>query len=142
MANKKQQKPTSVPVPNARDSGTTQQASDRTSRPGGPEHTELDDRYAAGTPGGGSEFGGLAGSNEGDGSPEEANLEEVMGSGIHEPEAEGDAPYGGFTGGAVGGTPAQGRSSGGKIRGGLTPGGTHRGDSTIGSEPSSEDSTQ
>lgn len=139
MANKKSQKQRQETFPNAVDSGTTQKASDRTSRPGGPEHTELDDRYAAGTPGGGSEYGGMAGSNEGDGSPEECELEEVMGSGIHEPEAEGDAPYGGFTGGAVGGTPAEGRSTGGRIRGGLSPDGTHRGDSTIGSEPASAD---
>jgi hypothetical protein len=46
--------------------------------------------------------------------------------------------YGGPSGGAVGGTPAGGRSTGGTLRGheGIDPGGVHRGDSTIGAEPS------
>lgn len=44
-------------------------------------------------------------------------------------------PYAGISGGAVGGTPAEGRSSGGKVHGGLAPEGVHRGDSTIGGDP-------
>src|SRR5437764_11115736 len=38
-------------------------------------------------------------------------------------------PYAGISGGAVGGTPAQGRSSGGRTGHGIAPGGEHRGDS-------------
>src|SRR5947209_3365455 len=57
--------------------GATQEASDRTSRPGGPPATPLDDRHAIGTPGGGSEIGGLAGTNEGEGDPDDTEaLEE------------------------------------------------------------------
>jgi hypothetical protein len=44
-------------------------------------------------------------------------------------------PYAGHSGGAVGGSPAEGRSSGGTIHGGLAPGGVHHGDSTVGSNP-------
>jgi hypothetical protein len=55
-----------------------------------------------------------------------------------DPEDEESAPpYGGISGGAVGGTPAEGRSSGGNIEGGLKPGSVHRGDSTIGADPES-----
>lgn len=39
-------------------------------------------RHAAGTPAGGLASGGLAGTNAGDGSPENAGLEEAMGSGL------------------------------------------------------------
>ncbi|HEV3081303.1 MAG TPA: hypothetical protein VGY66_16095 [Gemmataceae bacterium] len=46
-------------------------------------------------------------------------------------------PYAGLSGGAVGGTPAQGRSSGGTTHRGISPGSTHRGDSTIGTDPDS-----
>jgi len=54
-----------------------------------------------------------------------------------EPDADG---YGGPSGGAVGGTPAGGRASGGTLRGhhGIEPGGVHRGDSTIGARTSSK----
>src|SRR5436309_5601590 len=51
-----------------------------------------------------------------------------------EPEQEGP-PYAGPSGGAVGGSPAERRSSGGKMRRGIKPGGIHRGDSTIGTNP-------
>jgi len=52
-------------------------------------------------------------------------------------EAEPDEKdgYAGLAGGAVGGTPAGGRSRGGRIHRGIAPG-EHRGDSTIGTEPS------
>jgi hypothetical protein len=46
-------------------------------------------------------------------------------------------PYSGKHGGAVGGTPAELRASGGRARGGLAPKGIHRGDSTIGTNPKS-----
>jgi hypothetical protein len=116
--------------------GATQRASDRTARPGGPDATELDDRYAAGTAAGGTEVGGLAGSNEGDGSPDDVDLASASATGTHPPEAEdGGPPYAGPAGGAVGGTPAEERSSGGRTGHGLSPGGSHRGDSTIGADP-------
>jgi hypothetical protein len=118
--------------------GATKRASDADLRPGEPPST-FDDRYAAGTPGGGTEFGGLAGSNFGDGRPEVPELNESMAGSAPEPEdvepAEDDA-YSGLRGGAVGGTPAGKRSSGGgKIHRGLRPGSSHRGDSTIGQDP-------
>ena len=120
--------------------GTTDEAFEAESRPGGPEATPLDDRDAAGTPGGGSEFGGLAGTNTGDGAPENADLDGTMGGGdnlVQEEDMGGEGPYAGRSGGAVGGTPAEDRSSGGTLRGrrGLDPGGSHRGDSTVGADP-------
>ena len=44
-------------------------------------------------------------------------------------------PFGGFAGGAVGGTPAEGRSKGGHVGHGVAPEPSHPGDSTIGTEP-------
>ncbi len=120
--------------------GATNAASDRTERPGRRDHTPLDDRHAAGTPGGGSAVGGLAGTNVGDGDPDDlAGMSDAMGGGDEdrEPSEEGDGvPYAGPSGGAVGGTPAGGRSAGGKTGRGLAPGTSHRGDSTIGGDPS------
>jgi hypothetical protein len=121
--------------------GATQRASDRSARPGGPPATGLDDRFAAGTPAGGTEVGGLAGSNEGDGSPRDAELATAAAADT-QPEAEGGAPYAGISGGAVGGTPAEDRSSGGRTGGGLRPGGEHRGDSTIGTDPNRTSDTE
>src|SRR5262245_7443114 len=93
------------------------------------------DRYAAGTPGGGSAVGGLAGTNVGDGDPDNADLEGAMGAGTHDPgddaEGPGITPLAGASGGAVGGTPAGGRASGDNIHRGLAPGGDRRGDSTV-----------
>src|SRR3954449_4690477 len=83
--------------------GATKRASDADLRPGEPPST-FDDRYAAGTPGGGTEYGGLAGSNYGGGEPEVPELNEAMASGIHEPEDIDAAPddgYGGPSGGSV-----------------------------------------
>jgi len=103
---------------------------------GGPPPSDLGDPHAAGTPGGGSEIGGLAGTNIGEGDPDVPELDETLGSGVNpENEEEEGPPYGGISGGAVGGTPAEGRSAGGHTRGGINPGGSHRGDSTIGSKP-------
>jgi hypothetical protein len=118
--------------------GATQQASDRTSRPGGPDASPLDDRYGAGTPGGGTEVGGLAGSNYGDGTPDTEELNEAAAGGGMELEADDEDGYSGFSGGAVGGTPAGRRSSGGRVHGGIAPGGVHRGDSTVGSDPDAD----
>lgn len=94
---------------------------------------------AAGTAGGGTEVGGLGGTNTGDGAPENADIDEAMGDAIPTNERENTArgPYGGPTGGAVGGAIANRRATGGKTRGGMRPGGVHRGDSTIGTNPDS-----
>jgi RNA polymerase-binding transcription factor DksA len=75
------------------------------------------DIYAAGTPGGGTALGGLAGSNVGSGDPEIADLDEAAGSGNFDrrvdQEAEGEwIPQSGRSGGAVGGTPAFKRTRG------------------------------
>jgi hypothetical protein len=51
-----------------------------------------------------------------------------------EPEEEGP-PYAGISGGAVGGTPAQGRSTGGRTGHGIAPERGRHGDSTIGTNP-------
>lgn len=48
-----------------------------------------------------------------------------------------DQGLGGASGGAVGGTPAGKRASGGRVDHGIRPGGVHRGDSTIGTDPDS-----
>src|SRR5215471_16148167 len=116
-------------APRAVPPGATQKASDRTSRPGGPPPSRLGDHHAAGTPGGGTEVGGLGGTNVDEGSPRNADLEEAMGTGTHAPEAEDQAEgEGGISGGAVGGTPAGKRSSGSRPTRGIKPGGVHRGD--------------
>lgn len=70
-----------------------------------------EDQHAAGTAGGGTAFGGLAGSNAGHGDPDVAELQDAMGSGnfdareARDADAE-DEPQAGRSGGAVGGTPA------------------------------------
>jgi hypothetical protein len=103
-----------------------------------PRPSDLGDRHAAGTAGGGTEVGGLGGTNVNEGSPANADLEEATGTGVEEKNAqEGSPPYSGHAGGAVGGSPAEGRSSGGRVRDGLRPHGVHRGDSTIGTDPES-----
>lgn len=91
--------------------------------------------HAAGTPGGGTPVGGLAGTTIGDGAPGNADLEDALFEDESRDEPDGGPPYAGHAGGAVGGTPAEGRATGGDIRGGLSTPGTHRGDSTIGSNP-------
>lgn len=78
------------------------------------------DTHAVGTPGGGTAVGGLAGTNIGDGSPAEANLEEAMGTGTADAPVDADGEdqpqaFSGSSGGAVGGTPANKRSRGGQI---------------------------
>src|SRR5438105_4064261 len=75
------------------------------------------DINAAGTAGGGTEVGGLAGTNTGDGGPQNADLEEATGDAIPTNERENTSrgPYGGPHGGAVGGAVANRRASGGNI---------------------------
>jgi len=71
------------------------------------------DVYAAGTAGGGTAVGGLAGSNEGNGEPVITELDEATGSGnfdIDDDRPDDITPQSGFTGGAVGGTPARKRA--------------------------------
>jgi RNA polymerase-binding transcription factor DksA len=84
------------------------------------------DHHAAGTAGGGTAEGGLAGTNIAEGDPNNADLEGAMGSGTHDVAIEEDdedtIPYSGPAGGAVGGTPAGKRAVGGKNRrGGIVP---------------------
>jgi hypothetical protein len=130
--NRNQRNSSSGPVP----PGATKKAFEREDNGGGPPGSPLGDRHAAGTPGGGTEVGGLGGTNIGEGSPENADLEEPMATGVNPENIEEEGPpYAGISGGAVGGTPAEGRSSGGNVHRGLAPEGTHRGDSTIGSDP-------
>ncbi|HUE16777.1 MAG TPA: TraR/DksA C4-type zinc finger protein [Planctomycetaceae bacterium] len=78
----------------------------------------LGDVHAAGTPGGGSSVGGLAGSNAGHGDPDVADLQDAMGSSdsdAREAQADSDrAPKSGRSGGAVGGTPANKRNRSGR----------------------------
>lgn len=74
------------------------------------------DRHAAGAPMGGSAVGGLEGTNVGDGSPENANIDAAQGSDEFERRLDSDqeAAYAGKSGGAVGGTPANKRATGGR----------------------------
>jgi hypothetical protein len=72
------------------------------------------DVHAIGTAGGGTAVGGLAGSNEGDGDPIVAELDEATASGNFDAEdGRGDdqTPRSGRSGGAVGGTPARKRAT-------------------------------
>lgn len=71
-------------------------------------------RHAAGTPAGGLASGGLGGTNAGDGSPENAELDDAMGNGTSDnsgDRVEDNEPQSGRSGGAVGGTPAGKRRS-------------------------------
>ncbi len=74
-----------------------------------PRHLYRGDVYAAGTAGGGTAVGGLAGSNEGDGEPVIAEIDEATGSSQFDADddrADDRTPRSGRSGGAVGGTPA------------------------------------
>jgi hypothetical protein len=110
--------------------GATRKALDRPLNPGGgAPGSGAGPRHAAGDPGSDIEETGEQDTDRSAASPppeEEAPLE--MGP-----------PYGGSSGGAVGGTPAEGRSSGGRTGRGISPGGVHRGDSTVGADPESSD---
>jgi RNA polymerase-binding transcription factor DksA len=66
------------------------------------------DVHAAGTAGGGTPVGGLAGGNEGDGDPTIVELEEATASSqfdVEDDRSDGRTPLSGPSGGAVGGTP-------------------------------------
>ena len=113
--------------------GATKRAFDRENLGGGPEGSPLGDRHASEDDAipGGTEYGGLAGSNVGDGAPLSDEGRE-----LEDADDLRDGPYAGHAGGAVGGTPAQGRATGHHTPGGFSPGsGSSRGDSTIGTEP-------
>lgn len=77
---------------------------------------EPGDVHAAGTPGGGTALGSLAGTNAGRGDPEGEDLEDAMGSGTYDvrdaPGESPSTPESGRAGGAVGGTPAGKRTRG------------------------------
>jgi DnaK suppressor protein len=71
------------------------------------------DVHAAGTAGGGTPVGGLAGGNEGNGDPVVAEIDEATGSSnfdVDDERADERTPKSGFSGGAVGGTPANKRA--------------------------------
>jgi RNA polymerase-binding transcription factor DksA len=78
-----------------------------------PPRVRRGDVYAAGTAGGGTAVGGLAGRNDGNGDPILAELDEATGSSnfdAADDRADDRTPLSGFTGGAVGGTPARKRA--------------------------------
>lgn len=83
------------------------------------------DIHAAGTAGGGTAIGGLAGTNIGEGDPDDGDLEDALGSSHFDEELDDDhvdtSAYGGPTGGAVGGSIADLRATGGKTGGGIAP---------------------
>ncbi|MFL5341642.1 MAG: hypothetical protein ACJ8F7_15975 [Gemmataceae bacterium] len=113
--------------------GATKRAFNRENLGGGPEGSPLGDRHAVEEDEipGGTEYGGLAGSNVGDGTPLSDEGRE------HEDQLDqADGPYAGHAGGAVGGSPAEGRATGQHAQGGFSPGsGSSRGDSTVGAKP-------
>jgi len=94
---------------------------------------DTDDEHAPGSGGGSRHAADDAGSPNEEYGAVDSNVPAAEPE--HEPEPEERDGYAGISGGAVGGTPAGGRSRGGRIHRGLTPG-EHRGDTTIGSEPS------
>jgi hypothetical protein len=90
----------------------------------------------AGTPLGGTSVGGLAGSNYGEGTTNADEASDAFGVGIGDNvgKEEDGPPFAGRSGGAVGGTPADKRVTGGKTGRGIAPGMAER-DSTIGGTP-------
>src|SRR5579884_4079471 len=99
------EKPETIPP------GATRKALERDRRQAFDDEVDRGDEDAAGTPGGGTEVGGLAGTNIGDGASNNADLEETMGSDVDEYDEDvSEPPYSGISGGAVGGTPAERRS--------------------------------
>jgi RNA polymerase-binding transcription factor DksA len=71
------------------------------------------DVHAAGTAGGGTPVGGLAGGTEGDGDPSVGELDDAAGSSyfdVEDDRADASTPRSGPSGGAVGGTPARKRA--------------------------------
>ena len=108
--------------------GATRAALDRPLDPGGGKPgSGAGPRHAAGDPGDDNESAGRS------------DTSQVLGEAPagDEDELEAGPPYAGPSGGAVGGTPAQVRSRGGRTHRGISPRGIHRGDSTIGTDPHS-----
>ena len=109
--------------------GATKAAADRPKNPGGgAPGSGAGPRHAADDPGSTNESYEASESNE--------PLAEAARD--DENPLEEGPPYAGISGGAVGGTPAEGRSTGGTTHRGIRPGGSHRGDSTIGADPDSD----
>jgi hypothetical protein len=110
--------------------GATRKAFDRENLGGGPPGSPLGDPHATDDDESAVEPGALPGSDVGRRElPDEEELAEERYEDEH-------GPFAGRAGGAVGGSPAEFRASGGKIHGGFSPGsGSTRGDSTLGSEP-------
>ncbi len=107
--------------------GATREAFDRPVDPGGgAPGSGAGPRHAAGDPGDDEESLGR--------DPADHALGEPPLQDEPDPLEEGP-PFAGPSGGAVGGTPAEGRSKGGKTRHGIAPGAGHRGDSTVGADP-------
>jgi hypothetical protein len=100
------------------------------------------DQHMQGAAGGGLASGGLAGTNKGDGSTDDVDIESGFGVGIDDDSGDRDfvenQPAGGRSGGAVGGTPANKRAEPSTIGKGINPASGHRGGDggTIGSPPS------
>jgi hypothetical protein len=69
---------------------TDLEAADRLGKRTGrrPPQSAAGDIHAAGTPGGGTAAGGLAGTNIGHGEPDDADLEDALGSGIYDNEED------------------------------------------------------
>jgi hypothetical protein len=114
----------SEPIP----PGATDKAADRPREAGGgPPGSGAGPRHAAGDAGSTEEAYGASESNQplAESLPEESDA------------LEKGPPYSGRSGGAVGGTPAEDRSSGGRTGHGIAPSGVHRGDSTIGTDADS-----
>jgi hypothetical protein len=129
MARRK--KPAHSPLPNtgseAIPPGATAQAADRPlNRGGGPPGSGAGPRHAAADEDSPAEEYGATDTNDplADEPPERRS-----------PEPDEEEGYGGFSGGAVGGSPAGVRSRGGHIHGGYAPGEGTRGDTTIGADP-------
>jgi len=107
--------------------GATRRALDRPTDMGGTPGSGGGPRHAAGDEGSEIESTGRTDTNQ---PLAEAPFPD-------EDPLEQGPPYAGSSGGAVGGSPAQRRSSGGRTHRGIAPGGVHRGDSTIGTDPRS-----
>jgi hypothetical protein len=127
-AKKKPRKKAGQPAREDIPPGATRKALRRPLDPGGgPPGSGAGPRHAAGDPGSDIESTGRD-------DPDEYG---VLSAAEEVDPLEQGPPYASISGGAVGGTPAQVRSSGGRIHRGIAPGGVHRGDSTIGADPHS-----
>jgi len=124
-----------IPMPNtgseALPPGATAAAADRPiHKGGGPPGSGAGPRHAADDVGSPDEEYGAVDTNDPRAEPLPPPLDPL----------EQGPPYAGISGGAVGGSPAEGRAVGGTIEGGYDPGSSHRGDSTLGSITSTKKS--